>query len=72
MSVTELESGQQASPETERPPVVNDRWIGGAGYRTCPANDQKTKHRADLHGHYGDLRFSRRGGRGRLGIAEIR
>jgi hypothetical protein len=30
-------------------------FIEGAGCRTCPADDQKTKHRADLHGHYGNL-----------------
>ena len=41
---------------------------GGAGSRTCPANDRKTKRRADLHGHYGDLEFSRWGGRGQLRI----
>jgi len=28
---------------------------GGAGSRTCPANDQKTKRRADLHGHCAEL-----------------
>lgn len=27
----------------------------GAGYGTCPADDQKTKRRADLHGHYAEL-----------------
>jgi hypothetical protein len=36
-------------------PLNNSRWsvsyLGGAGSRTCPANDQKTKRRADLHGH---------------------
>ena len=32
----------------------------------APANDRKTKRRTDLHGHYGDLVFSRRAGRGRL------
>ena len=41
----------------------------GAGYRTCPANDQKTKCRADLHRHHGDLALSRRGRTGRLGTA---
>ena len=40
------------------------RFCGGAGSRTCPANDQKTKRRADLHGHYGDLAFSRGAGEG--------
>ena len=45
--------------------------IRGAGSRTCPANDQKPKHRADLHGHYADLAFSRRRRRGWLGVGEI-
>src|SRR6059036_3100673 len=40
MSVTELESGQQAAPETDRPPVVNDFSIrvatkNGSGSQTA-------------------------------------
>jgi hypothetical protein len=47
-------------------------FCGGAGSRTCPANDRKPKRRTDLHGHSGDLAFSRRGEKGRLRLAEIR
>src|SRR4051794_31370475 len=44
----------------------------GTGYRTRPANDQKSKRRADLHGQCADLAFSRRSVRGRLGTGAFR
>ena len=59
--------GSSAAPRR----TLGDRWAtravcylllrilrGGAESRTCPANDQKTKRRSDLHGHCGDLTFS--------------
>jgi len=37
-----------------------------------PGDDRQPKRRTDLHGHCGDLAFSRWGGTGRLGTGEIR
>ena len=40
-------------------------YCGGAGSRTCPANDQKTKRRTDLHGSLRGLTLSSRNGASR-------